>query len=177
MHPQWISAAVHGLKPGDQPLITMGASIMPTRKKKTVRRVKRLDRAAMKKREVAIIRDLKAGRLSYRMIAEKHGVSLPTVNAKARKANIRRPRGRRPAGTTVVTMKARVRRARPRRKTALRAKKTAARRVRPRTRTRRVATAAAPFHDAFRRVVLHYYPGITLKKFDKLAKLVTQAVK
>jgi hypothetical protein len=151
---------------------------MPARRKKTVRRVKRLDRAAMKKREAAIIRDLKAGRLSYRMIAQKHGVSLPTVNAKARKANIRRPRGRRPAGATVVTMKAGVRRPRPRRKTTLRAKKTAVRRARPRTRTtRRVATKAAPFQDAFRRVVLHYYPGITLKKFDKLAKLVTQAVK
>ena len=150
---------------------------MPARKKKTVRRVKRLDRTAMKAREARIIRDLKAGRLSYRMIAEKHSVSLPTVNAKARKANIRRPRGRRPAGVTVVTMKAAARRPRLRRKTTLRAKKAVARRVRPRTRTRRVVTRTAPFQDAFRQVVLHYYPTITLKKFDKLAKLVGQAVK
>jgi len=147
---------------------------MPTRRPKTVRRVKRLDRAAMKRRETAIIHDLKAGQLSYRMIAQKHHVSLPTVNAKARKANIRRPRGRRPAAA-VVTMMATTGR-RPRRRATVRAKRIVARRVRPRTRARRVSTTVAPFHDAFRQMVLHYYPRITLRQFDRLAKMVAHAV-
>jgi hypothetical protein len=154
----------------------MGAIIMPTKKRKTVRRVQRLDRAAMKKRETAIIRDLKAGALSYRMIAQKHHVSLPTVNAKARKANIRRPRGRRPAAATVVSMSA-AKRYRARKRTTVRAKKLAVRRVHPRTRTTRTTRAGSQFHDAFRQMVLHYYPRITLKEFDRLAKMVAQAVK
>lgn len=72
------------------------------------------------KREAAIIADIKAGELSYRQIAQKHEVSLPTVNNKARKAGISRgrrkgakiilpaPRRGRPAGTTRAVMAARV---------------------------------------------------------------------
>jgi hypothetical protein len=149
---------------------------MPIAKRKTVRRRKRLDRAAMKKRETAIISDLKAGRLSYRMIAEKHKVSLPTVNAKARKAGITRPRGRRPAGVRVVGV-APKRRGRPRKKVTMRAKKAAARRVRPAGRPSKTTRSGSQFETAFRAMVLRYYPGITLKKFDRLAKLVATTVR
>ncbi len=52
------------------------------------------------KREAAIIADIKAGELSYRQIASKHEVSLPTVNNKARKAGI--SRGRREGAKIVL---------------------------------------------------------------------------
>ncbi|MBD3160886.1 MAG: hypothetical protein GF346_01895 [Candidatus Eisenbacteria bacterium] len=123
-----------------------------TKAKSPVRRRARLDRAAQQQREVAIISDLKAGALSYRKIAQKHGVSLPTVNAKARKAGITRPRGRRPGSTT----------------------RTATRTVPTRAVT--VAHSGA-FQEAFREMVLHYYPTISLAKFDRLAKLVDQAIR
>lgn len=150
---------------------------MPTKRRKTVRRPKRLDRTAMKKREVAIIKDLKAGKLSYRMIAEKHKVSLPTVNAKARKANISRPRGRRPAGVKVVKMSTPRRRTTTRKPVVRRAKRVIARRTATPKRTTRRVAKGGHFQDAFREMVLRYYPSITLKKFDRLAKLVNTAVK
>lgn len=122
---------------------------MPKKKSKApARRRARLDRPAQQQREAAIIADLKAGALSYRKIAQKHAVSLPTVNAKARKAGITRPRGRRPGAAS-------------------------------RPAPVRLASAPAPsqFQEAFRAVVLHYYPTITLAKFDRLAKLVDQAIR
>lgn len=133
---------------------------MPAGKRKAGRRVARLDRAARKTREAAIIADIKAGQLSYRMIAHKHGVSLPTVNAKARKAGIRRPRGRRPAAATAVAPI--IARARPR-----------VRRGRP---AGKPAIGSRGFQEAFRQMVLQYFPTITLAKFDRLAKLVERAV-
>jgi hypothetical protein len=141
------------------------------RKKRGVRRKPRLTRAAQKKRETAIIRDLRAGKLSYRMIAEKHSVSLPTVNAKARKAGITRPRGRRPSAVTAVA-------ATKRRTRTRRAAKTAARPVaRRRTTTRPRTAAGLQFNDAFRALVLHYYPRMPLGKFDRLAKMIASEVR
>jgi len=61
-----------------------------TRKRTTTKRI--LTKAQRLVREKAIIRDLRGAKLSYRKIAEKHKVSLPTVNAKARKAGITRSR-------------------------------------------------------------------------------------
>ncbi|MBU1699803.1 MAG: hypothetical protein KJ970_15785 [Candidatus Eisenbacteria bacterium] len=60
---------------------------------KKVSRSKSAD--ARLERERGIIEDLKKGDLTYREIAKKYNVSLPTVNTKARKAGIVRPRGRR----------------------------------------------------------------------------------
>lgn len=59
-----------------------------------------LSPARLAARERAIVADIKAGKLSYRQIAKKHGVSLPTVNNKARKAGI--SRGRRPGAPILV---------------------------------------------------------------------------
>jgi hypothetical protein len=137
---------------------------MPTGKKKAGRRRVALDRDARKVREAAIIEDLKKGDLSYRMIAEKHGVSLPTVNAKARKAGVRRPRGRRPMAATAGKAK----RGRPRGAAS-----------RPASNGRRsvmTSGSGAGFDEAFRQMVLQYFPSITLAEFDRLAKLVERAV-
>ena len=156
---------------------------MPAKKRIRAPRRKRLDKSAQKAREAAIIADLKAGKLSYRLIAEKRGVSLPTVNAKARKANISRPRGRRPAvAAPVVAMAAKpaktAKRGRPRRVAAPVAMK--ARRGRPRGRVAsRVVRAIAPrgaFQNAFREMVLRFYPKLTLAQFDKLSKVIDKAV-
>lgn len=146
-----------------------GSEEMPTKKSRGPRR-RRLDPDAAKKREAAIINDLKAGTLSYRMIAQKHGVSLPTVNAKARKAGISRPRGRRPlsakkAMERTVSMRTAVAAAKP-------ARPAAARRGRPSN-----AAAARGFHEAFRAMVLRYFPGITLAQFDRLARIVEENVR
>ncbi len=73
---------------------------MITRKSRKGARKARLTPAEMVKREKAIIADIKAGVLSYREIAAKHGVSLPTVNNKARKAGI--SRGRRKGAKILV---------------------------------------------------------------------------
>ena len=54
--------------------------------KKTSQKV--LSKVQRVAREKAIIRDLHTGTMSYRVIAAKHHVSLPTVNAKARKATL-----------------------------------------------------------------------------------------
>jgi len=52
-----------------------------------------------------------------------------------------------------------------------------ARRVgRPAGRPRGVRVGGAGFADAFREMVLRYYPGLTLKKFDRLARLIARAV-
>jgi hypothetical protein len=157
---------------------------MPAKKRIRAPRRKRLDKSAQKARETAIIADLKAGKLSYRLIAEKHKVSLPTVNAKARKANIRRPRGRRPAvATPMVAMAAKpAKKERARRTVAPVAIKARGvrRRGRPRGRVAaRIVRAIAPrgaFQNAFREMVLRYYPKLTLAQFDKLSKMIDKAV-
>lgn len=147
---------------------------MPARKKtKAVSRKKKtLDRDAMKKRETAIIADLKGGQLSYRVIAQKHGVSLPTVNAKARKAGIRRPRGRRPLHPRPEGATAARRPGRPR-KAAAAASTTARRAGRP----ARNGSARAAFEDAFREMVLRFFPTLTLARYDRLVKMVSDAVR
>ncbi len=156
---------------------------MPAKKKAVRRRPVRIDRAALKAREVAIIADLKSGHLSYRKIAAKHGVSLPTVNAKARKAGIRRPKGRRPAaamamraGRAPVAAKARRRVAKKVLATvAQAAKRKKVRRVR-RAPAPRVAARGTAFSEAFRAMVLHYFPSLTLAKFDRLSRIIAKEV-
>jgi hypothetical protein len=73
---------------------------MIAKKSRKGARKKRLSAAEMVSREKAIIEDIKAGVLSYREIALKQGVSLPTVNNKARKAGI--SRGRRKGAKILV---------------------------------------------------------------------------
>jgi hypothetical protein len=123
-------------------------------------------------REKAIIRDLHAGGLSYRQIAAKHHVSLPTVNAKARKANIIRRRGRISRAivgkaTTRVAAKARIT-----------AKRTYARRVKTRAihRTWAGGRSAIRFNENFRKLVMSYYPTMPLAKFERLTRMIRQAV-
>jgi hypothetical protein len=117
------------------------------------------------RREKAIISDIKAGQLSYRQIAQKYSVSLPTVNNKARQAGI--SRGRRKGAKIVV------RGPRPGR-----TPKGGARRVR--SVPARSFTSTAPsntnFQEAFRSLVLEYYPNISLREFDRLAQLVERSV-
>jgi len=124
-------------------------------------------------REKAIIKDLHAGSLSYRQIARKHHVSLPTVNAKARKAGITRRRGRISRAivgkaTTRATAKARVHTA----------KRTYRRRVKTRTIQRAWAggRSAARFNENFRKLVMSYYPTMPLAKFERLTKMIRQVV-
>jgi hypothetical protein len=143
---------------------------MPAAKKVVRRNRGRLDRDAQKAREVAIIADLKAGHMSYREIAQKHGVSLPTVNAKARKANIRRPRGRRRLVPAAASAAARGRQAK-----AVPAVKKPARKRRVRTAAgRRPGRPIRPssFMEAFRSMVLEHFPNLTLKQYDRLVRLV-----
>jgi DNA-binding CsgD family transcriptional regulator len=73
---------------------------MIAKKSRKGARKPRLSAAEMASREKAIIDDIKAGVLSYREIALKQGVSLPTVNNKARKAGI--SRGRRKGAKIIV---------------------------------------------------------------------------
>jgi DNA-binding CsgD family transcriptional regulator len=73
---------------------------MIAKKSRKGARKPRLSPEQMAKREKAIIEDIKAGVLSYREIALKQGVSLPTVNNKARKAGI--SRGRRKGAKIIV---------------------------------------------------------------------------
>jgi hypothetical protein len=159
---------------------------MPAAKRVVRRGPARLDRAAQKKREQAIIADLKAGEMSYREIAQKHGVSLPTVNAKARKAGIRRPRGRRRVAGVAAAKAPRRRRGRPRKsETATVAKAAPRRRRRGRPAARRAGRPGRPaarrpgrppkaagFMDAFRKMVLGYFPNLTLQKYDRLVRIV-----
>lgn len=73
---------------------------MVAKKSRKGTRKRRLSAEQMASREKAIIEDIKAGILSYREIALKQGVSLPTVNNKARKAGI--SRGRRKGAKIIV---------------------------------------------------------------------------
>jgi len=73
---------------------------MLAKKSRKGNRKPRLSAEEMISREKAIIEDIKAGILSYREIALKQGVSLPTVNNKARKAGI--SRGRRKGAKIIV---------------------------------------------------------------------------
>jgi DNA-binding CsgD family transcriptional regulator len=157
---------------------------MPAAKRVVRRGPARLDRAAQKKREQAIIADLKAGEMSYREIAQKHGVSLPTVNAKARKAGIRRPRGRRRVAAVATkaprrrgrppkSEKATVTKAAPRKRRRGRpAARRAGRPGRPAARRPGRPPKAAGFMDAFRKMVLGYFPNLTLQKYDRLVRIV-----
>ncbi len=163
-----------------------GDEKMPAAKKKIVRKRRAvLDRAQLKQREIGIIADLKAGALSYRKIADKWKVSLPTVNAKARKANIHRPRGRRPMGVKVVPV--RIGRPTPTAKKVGRPAKKIAATIAPiakvklarlRKRGRRVAKARfaiakrPKFMDAFRELLLHHYPAIAYVKVHRLEKVL-----
>ncbi|MEZ4652235.1 MAG: hypothetical protein R3E12_01130 [Candidatus Eisenbacteria bacterium] len=133
----------------------------------STRTAKKLTKADRLRREKAIVGDIKAGTLSYRQIAQKYGVSLPTVNNKARKAGI--SRGRRKGAKILVKGP------RPGR-TAKRA-------------TRRTATAApraasagtivagnGSFQEAFRALVLEHYPNISLREFDRLSQAVERII-
>ena len=118
------------------------------------------------KREERIIRDIKAGKLSYRLIADKHSVSLPTVNNKARKAGI--SRGRRKGAKIVV--------AGPRR-----AAKKATKRTAPATRRTKTAqpvrrSARPEFGEAFRELVLQHHPDMSLRKFDRLSQMIAKEI-
>jgi hypothetical protein len=147
-----------------------------TRKKRRSKKViSGVDREV---REKAIVVDLKAGDLSYRQIAQKHGVSLPTVNNKARKFGI--SRGRRPGAKILVPA---IRRSS--KKTAARAVRAGAKRPvgRPRKkvgRPRKAMTAARPtrsaagFGDALRELLLQYYPDISLRQFENLNEIVNR---
>jgi hypothetical protein len=169
------------------------------REKKRAAKKATLSKADLLKREKAIIADIKAGVLSYREIALKHHVSLPTVNNKARKAGI--SRGRRKGAKIVVPRPARKVRKAGRKKAVRKTAKKAARRPRRRVKAapvtpaikatkrrrarkpaarrrvvRRARKAAAPgaskFAGAFRQLVLKHFPKISLVKFDRLARLV-----
>jgi hypothetical protein len=171
---------------------------MVARKARKGARKQRLSPEEMASREKAIIDDIKAGLLSYREIALKHGVSLPTVNNKARKAGISRGRrkgakiivpalrsgpkpraktGRRPgrpAGRKTGTKKA-ARRGRPPKLPVM--SDQAAPVVRRRRRGgRRSAGASAGFLTALREVVLKYHPEVSLLRFEKMLKAVEAAV-
>lgn len=163
---------------------------------------KMLTRAQRLAREKAIIKDLKAGLLSYRKIALKHKVSLPTVNSKARKAGITRSR-RGPAALAAPT-KMRAKRTITRRKAARRpAARKATLQTRTRTTARRKGTvrktrrytarAAAPrrtargaaargprgaraFREQFRSLVMHHYPNISLKQFARLTAVIERSL-
>lgn len=134
--------------------------------------------AARLKRENAIISDIKAGKLSYREIAEKHSVSLPTVNNKAKKAGI--SRGRRKGATILVPgpRSKGVRRGRPagRRKVAARRSTNRAATGRRTTMRRTSATQTAGFNEAFRELVLNHFPELSLRKFDRLSRMVESEV-
>jgi hypothetical protein len=162
---------------------------------------KTLTKAQRMAREKAIIKDLKAGLLSYRKIALKHKVSLPTVNSKARKAGITRSRRGPAALAAPATMRAKrtVARRKPgrkpaARKTTLRAKARTTARRKPGRKARRYtarATAARrttrgpvargargsrAFREQFRSLVMHHYPNISLKLFDRLTAVIERAL-
>ncbi|MFH1142960.1 MAG: hypothetical protein V1774_00270 [Candidatus Eisenbacteria bacterium] len=121
-------------------------------------------------RERAIIHDLKGGDLSYRQIAAKHKVSLPTVNAKARKAGIRR-RG-------VALSKTRIARttmtAPQRRRTIHKGRRLMQPRQAQRTTVGVGRTAG--FNEQFRSLVMQYYPSMPLARFERLRMMVRRAM-
>ena len=160
----------------------------------------KLTKAQMLRREKAIIADIKKGILSYRQIAAKHKVSLPTVNNKARKAGI--SRGRRKGAKILVVGPKRAKAARkvarkaPRRKAVRKAarrkvgravpmvsdlpikRKTRKKRARRVVRRGRVAKAVRAgarkgrFVEAMRELVLRYHPNISLKSYDRIIRTV-----
>ncbi len=149
-------------------------------------RKKKLTKAEREKREKAIIADLKAGKLSYRAIAKKHGVSLPTVNAKARKAGIRRRKAAKvatrkvAARTRKVAAKAarkKVARRKVTRKTATRAAKKVAKKAVRRAAAARTARSMEKFQEQFRALLLNYYPNMSLRTFEKISKMIAKAIK
>lgn len=128
-------------------------------------------------REKAIVAELKSGELSYRQIAAKYGVSLPTVNNKARKYGI--SRGRRKGAKIFVKAIRRSKKAAalPRRATNLAAPARKPGRPRKKAgRPRAAASSAGPargsFTAALRELVLQHYPNITLRQFDRLSRAV-----
>ena len=166
---------------------------------------KMLTRAQRIAREKAIIKDLKAGLMSYRSIALKHKVSLPTVNSKARKAGITRSRRGPAALAASTTMRARrtsVRRKpgrKPGRKPATRkatmwtktrttTRRKAGRKTRRYTarataarRTARGPMASGPrgaraFREQFRSLIMHHYPNISLKAFARLTAAIERSL-
>ncbi|MCB9465423.1 MAG: hypothetical protein H6682_17180 [Candidatus Eisenbacteria bacterium] len=146
-----------------------------TKKKRSKPRTKVLSAAAREAREKAIVADLKSGELSYRQIAQKHGVSLPTVNNKARKFGI--SRGRRPGAKILVPA---IRRSSKKTgktasRTVRKAVKKAGRPGRKPGRPRKTVSASvngAGFASAFRTLLLEYYPNISLKQFEKLNEVM-----
>ena len=164
---------------------------MPTYRKKTTRK-RPLTQTQRLAREQRIIKDLKAGKLSYRKIAVKHSVSLPTVNAKSRKAGI--SRSRRGPAATLKTTRAKARTTTKRttlakrtsvkttraRKTVARKKTTTRRKSTPkvvaRTAVRRTAPRSARFNEQLRWLVMNYYPNMPLKKFEKLTTTIAKAI-
>lgn len=166
-------------------------------KKRGTKAVK-LTKAQLLKREKAIIADIRGSVLSYRQIAKKHKVSLPTVNNKARKAGI--SRGRRKGAKILVAAPKRTKAARkavrkaPRRKAMRKAARRKARKAVPmvtdlpvmrktRKRARRVRRVRAvrairaggrksAFVEAMRELVLRYRPNISLKAYDRLVRTV-----
>lgn len=147
---------------------------MAVAKKKARKKAAILTKAQRLARERAIIKELRGGELSYRRIAAKFGVSLPTVNSKARKAGIRRRPGVRGAMKAAPVPKAA---AQP-----VRAK--ARRVVRAAGRPRKARAKQAPgavrrvdrFQEQFRALVMSYYPDISLRAFDRLAKEIERAM-
>jgi len=140
------------------------------KKKKTTRKV--MTKTQRLAREKAIISDLRGGKLSYRKIAAKHRVSLPTVNAKARKAGISR------RSTTKVTARTtRTRTTTPRVRAAARRTTTRkpARRTVART-TVRTSRSREHFNEQFRSLVMNYYPNMPLRKFEKLNTMIKKAI-
>lgn len=129
-------------------------------------RKQRISRTEMAAKEGQIIADIRGGSLSYREIAEKHGVSLPTVNNKAKKAGI--SRGRRKGARIVVPGPRRGGRRPAAASTASAAPK---RRGRPPK-----ARAGTGFVSAFRSLVIQHHPNMTVQNFERLMRLVEDAV-
>lgn len=145
-------------------------------------------------REKAIIKDLKTGKLSYRQIAAKHKVSLPTVNAKARKAGISRARvkktstvARKPKTAARKTrMTTRKTRTTTRRTTSATRRPTARKKVahrkvtrkttRTRTTTARTIARAEHFTNQFRELVMSYYPNMPLRTYERLHRTISKAL-
>jgi transposase len=125
-------------------------------------------------RERAIIVDLRAGEMSYRSIAMKHGVSLPTVNAKARKAKIRRRPGARVMAkgkrTKLVAKPTRVVR-KKKRQVKVRGKAVHARRA-----TWAMKRSTERFHEQFMALIMNYYPNISLARFERLARQIQRFI-
>ncbi len=136
-------------------------------------------------REKAIIKDLRAGKLSYRKIAVKHKVSLPTVNSKARKAGISRSRSG-PAGLRKAAARtSRTKMTTSRTKMAVRRPTTAARKkvaskpvARKAARRPTISGARAEkFQAQLQDLVLAHYPKISLKEFSRLSKRIVNTLK